>query len=48
MKDADGMIERLLAELCDAEPPAGIVQRILIALGLVAQKAAAVPRRTGD
>jgi hypothetical protein len=33
MKDADETIERLLAGLRDAEPPAGIERRILEALG---------------
>jgi len=42
MKDADGTIERLLAGLRDAEPPAGIERRILEALdGMEAREAVA-------
>jgi hypothetical protein len=42
MKDADGTIERLLAGLRDAEPPAGIERRILDALeGIETREAAA-------
>jgi hypothetical protein len=42
MRDADGTIERLLAGMRDAEPPAGIERRILEALdGMEAHKAVA-------
>jgi hypothetical protein len=42
MKDTDGTIERLLAGLRDAEPPAGIERRILDALeGIETREAAA-------
>jgi hypothetical protein len=42
MRDADGTIERLLAGLRDAEPPAGIERRILEAIdGMEAREAAA-------
>ncbi len=42
MRDADGTIERLLAGLRDAEPPAGIERRILEALdGMEAREAVA-------
>jgi hypothetical protein len=43
MRDADGTIERLLAGLRDAEPPAGIERRILDALDGVEAREAAAP-----